>query len=418
MNKRCILILATLIPAGVSHADDWPGWRGPNRDGISKETGLLQSWPDNGPPVAWTAQDLGAGYSSVAVAGGKVFGAGKRDNDEVVWCLDEKTGKQLWSTIIGPGQRASRGDGPRGTPTIDGDRLYHLDVNGLLVCLDAGTGKLVWSKSLPKDFGGKMMSGWGWSESPLIDGNLVLASPGGKGAGIVALDKKTGNTVWKANVPGDCRAAYSSIVVSNGGGVKQYVQLLRCGAVGVRAKDGKFLWSNNSICNGTAMVPTPIVDGNHVFVSTGYRTGSALIELTPDGQGGVNAKQLYFKNGNELQNHHGGLILLDGHIYGGHGHNAGAPICLNMKTGEFAWKENRGPGSGSAAIAYADGHVYFRYQDGKLALIEASPRGYKLKSAFKLASQSRLPSWPHPVIANGKLFIRDQDKLFCFNIKK
>lgn len=417
MFKRCIGFGALVTLVSLASGADWPQWHGPDRNAFCKETGLLKNWPKEGPAVVWKAKNLGDGYSSPSVAGGKVFGGGSDGKDEVVWALEEASGKELWRTPIASATNTNRGNGTRGTPTVDGDRVYALGVSGDLVCLDAGTGKVIWQKNLKKDFAGAMMSGWGYSESPLIDGDTLVCTPGGKGSAIVALKKSNGDVIWKSSVPDDCRAAYSSIVISEAGGTRQYVTLLRRGIVGVAAKDGKFLWGYNRIANGTANIPTPVVQGNFVFCSTGYGTGSALLELKPDGPG-MKAEEKYFLSGKELQNHHGGMVLVGDHLYGGHGHNAGAPVCLEMKTGKIAWKQARGPGGGSAAVLYADGNLYFRYESGVLALIEASPQGYKEISSFKLPDNSGKPSWPHPVIANGKLFIRDQGTMICFDVKQ
>jgi outer membrane protein assembly factor BamB len=284
------------------------------------------------------------------------------------------------------------------------------------------SGEKIWSKSFSRDFGGKMMSGWGYSESPLIDGERLLCTPGGKDAMIVALNKSNGEEIWRAAVPelgdrGNDGAAYSSIVISHGAGVKQYVQLVGKGLIGIRAADGEFLWNYNDIANGTANIPTPLVDGDFVFCSTGYGTGSALLKLTKDGDG-VKAEEQYFLDGNKLQNHHGGMLLINGYVYCGHAHNNGFPICVKMQSGEIVWGGNqRGEGSGSAAITYADGHLIFRYQNGQLALIEATPTGYHLKGSFKPAFQQG-ESWAHPVVANGRLYLREQNRLMCYDLRQ
>lgn len=212
-------------------------------------------------------------------------------------------------------------------------------------------------------------------------------------------------------------AAYSSIVISQGGGVKQYVQLVGRGVIGVAAKDGSFLWGYNRVANGTANIPTPIVKGDFVFCSTGYQTGSALLKLSSAGGDKVQAEEVYFLDPKTMQNHHGGMLLVGDHVYCGHGHNEGFPLCVQLATGKEAWRPGRGAGSGSAAVAYADGHLYFRYQNGTMALLEANPQEYRLKGKFELASK-RGESWPHPVIAHGKLYARDQDALLCYDIRE
>lgn len=395
---------------------DWYQWRGPNRDGVTNETGLLEEWSGEGPPLAWRVKGLGRGMSSVAISGDRIFTLGKSQGVEVV-CLKVEDGSEVWSTRIGDGDANS-------TPTVDPEAglVFGLTKKGQLACLETETGRLVWSKDFADDFGGKMMSGWGYSESPLVDGERLICTPGANDAMIVALDKKTGETIWKASQPDDVGnrgkdgAGYASVVVSNGGGVKQYVQLTGRGLISVAAEDGRTLWTYNRVANGTANVPTPIVHGNHVFCSSGYGTGSALLELSKDGDG-VKAEEVYWLDGRTLQNHHGGMILVDDHVYMGHGHNNGFPVCVELKTGEIVWGgETRGVGDGSAAIVCADGHLYFRYEDAKMALIEATPDGYELKGEFELATRNG-KSWPHPVVQNGRLYVRDQDELLCYDVR-
>jgi outer membrane protein assembly factor BamB len=302
---------------------------------------------------------------------------------------------------------------------VDGERVYTLTPYGDLICFSADTGKEIWRKSLPSDFGGKMMSGWGYSESPLVDGDKLICTPGGKDAALVALDKKTGQTRWKCALPnlgpnGADGAGYSSIVVCEAGGIRQYVQLLGRGAVGVAAEDGRFLWCYNKVANGTANIATPVVHGDLVFCSAAYGAGSALVKLTATSDKGIEAKEVYFVAAQDFQNHHGGVVLVDGYIYGGHGQNDGQPTCIELKTGKLQWKE-RGPGGGSAAVAYADGNLYFRYEDGTMALVEATPTALKVKGKFKLPTNDG-PSWPHPVIVDGKLYLRHNDTLLCYGI--
>ncbi len=401
--------------AGKSTAavGEWPQWRGPDRSGVSKETGLLKQWPSDGPPLAWTASGMGRGHASLAVAGGRAYVSGGRGGSQNVTCVNVADGSVVWSEPIG-----RPGDEARSTPTVDGDLLYVLSTRGNqdaeIVCLEIATGKEQWRKNFRGEFNGRMMSSWGYSESPLVDGDHVICTPGGSDATLVALQKKTGDVVWKAKVPGGDAAGYASAVVAEVGGVRQYVQLLERGIVGVAARDGKFLWRYDKIANGTANIPTPIVQGDLVFCSTGYGTGAALLKLTGGG-GGTRAEERYFLPGNTFQNHHGGMVLIGDYIYAGSGHNNGLPTCIEMKSGKIAWGPERGPGAESAAIAYADGHVYFRYQNAVMALVEATPRGLKVKGSFKIPNGST-PSWSHPVIAGGRLYLRDQDVLHCYDI--
>jgi outer membrane protein assembly factor BamB len=430
-------------PSAASRAADWPQWRGPNRDGKSTETGLLSAWPKQGPKLLWSARDVnkgtsvGAGYSSLAIANGRIYTMGEREGPKNpadakkgkgeraihLVCLDEATGKEIWATKVGP----LFGDGgPRGTPTIDGNRIYCLSPyernekqTGFLNCVDATSGKLLWQKDMKQDFGGRMQSGWNYSESPMIDVDKVIVTPGGKNAAMVALNKITGDVIWKGSAPKDCGAGYASIIVVEAGGVKQYITLMGppLGLVGVDAYTGKFLWNYSKVTNGTAAIPTPLVQGDFVFASSGYGTGAALLKLIGDGNGGVKPQEQYFLPGGKLQNHHGGMILIDGCVYGGHGHNDGQPFCLDIKTGRMKWGPEHGAGSGSAAVVYADGHLYFRWDNNVVGLVDATPDGYHLVSEFQLPKGTSTPGWQHPVIHQGKLYIRGNDQVLCYDIK-
>ena len=323
----------------------WPQWRGPGRDGRSAETGLLKSWDDKAPKLAWSVPGMGSGYASVSIADGRIFTMGNYPDGQAVVALNADGGTQLWKTPLTEKPPKHGYDGSRCTPAIDEDRVYVVSSDGQIACLKINNGEIVWRKHFAKEWGGKMMSHWGFSESPLVDGPWVLCTPGGEAAVIVALDKLTGAEVWRSPA-GDFGdevskrkkdgAGYSSIVVSHGGGVKQYVQLVGRGVIGVRASDGKFLWGYSGVANNTANVPTPIVKGDFVFCSTGYNTGSALLKLSAEGDG-VKADEEYFLNGKTLQNHHGGMILVGDHVYLGHAHKNGNPTCVELQTGKIAW---------------------------------------------------------------------------------
>jgi outer membrane protein assembly factor BamB len=396
---------------------EWSRWRGPNGDGISLETGLLNAWPAEGPPLAWRTKGLGNGFSSVAVAGGKIYTLGEQGGKVWLFARNALDGGEVWKTPVG-------GDAANSTPTVDGDLVFGLTTGGDLFCCRSEDGTPVWSNNFGRDFGVDGRPGWGFSESPLVDGDVVVCTPGNNESLLAALDKQTGKVIWTTKVTdaqlagggGHGGAGYSSVVISHAGGVKQYVTLIGRGVVGVDAATGKLLWFYPDVANGTASIPTPIVAGDHVFCSSGYGAGSALIKLNRKGEV-FDVQEVYFLPGNKMQNHHGGMIHKDGFIYCGEGHNEGFPLCIDGRTGKDAWRQGRGPGSGSAAVAYADGHLYFRYQDGTMALIEATPRQYRLKGKFKIASQNG-ESWPHPVIAGGKLYLRDQDELLCYDVRK
>ena len=418
-----LILITSAALAAPAASPEWPGWRGPNRDAVSQESGLLAKWPEAGPPLAWKASGLGGGFSSLAISGGRIYTLGDLQGSQQVVAMNLADRKVVWTAKLGPIWDDEYG-GPRGTPTVDGDRVYALGTEGDLVCLQAATGKEVWRKNLARDFGGQVMSMWKWAESPLVDGDRLIVTPGVPAATLVALDKKTGKEIWRAAVPslgekGRDGAGYSSVVVSNGGGVKQYVQLTGRGLVSVRAQDGKFLWGYNNVANNVANISTPVIKGDHVFTSTGYQTGSALLKLSKAGDG-VKAEEVYFLPSKTLQNHHGGLILIGEHIYGGHGHNRGYPVCVEMATGKVAWGgegvDMAHGGTGSAAVTAADGHLYFRYQNGRMVLIQATPQGYQVKGAFSIPDVHH-PSWSHPVVLGGKLYLREQDNLYVYDLK-
>ncbi len=435
MKRRSAVVFSCLLVGALglsSRAADnrppasqngWPQWRGALRDGVSHDAGLLNEWPAEGPPLVWKATGLGRGFSSISIADGRIFTMGDREAGEFVIALDLASGKELWSARIGDVWEPQGYAGPRATPTIDGKRIYALGPHGDLVCLEAESGKEVWHRKMQSDFGGRMHSGWGYSESPLIDGDRLVCTPGGAEAAMVALDKSTGKEIWRTAIPslgegdfGTDGAAYSSIVISHGGGLRQYVQLMGRGVIGVGSRDGKFLWGFNRVVNKTANIPTPLVHGDYVFCSTGYGAGAVLLKLQA-ANGGIQAEPVYFLDGKEFQNHHGGMIMLGDYIYCGHGHNAGAPTCLEWKTGKTVWRHNRGPGTGSAAVAYADGNMYFRFENGIMALIGATPAEYQEKGQFKIPNVEQ-PSWSHPVIVGGRMYLREQDALYCYDVKK
>ncbi len=409
-----VFVVVSLLTS-TSVAKDWPSWRGPDRTAIAPETGLLKEWPESGPPLVWQADGFGGGFSSVAIVGDRIFTMGSRKGGCDLIAADRATGKELWSTRVGNGS-------PNCTPTVDGDLVFALGREGDLLCANALSGSVVWQKNFGKDFGGQMMSGWGYSESPLVDGDRLIVTPGAEKAVIVALDKSSGDVIWESAMPaeslqrGKDGAGYSSVVISHAAGVKQYIQLTGRGVISVAADDGRHLWSYNKIANGTANIPTPIIKDDYVFCSTGYGTGAALLKIKND-SGKLSAEEVYFLDSKTMQNHHGGMILLGDHIYCGHGHNQGFPLCVELATGNIAWNAGRGPGSGSAAILLADGNLYFRYEDGTMALIEATPEEYRLKGEFKLATNNG-KSWPHPVIVDGLMYLRDQSTLLCYDVRQ
>jgi outer membrane protein assembly factor BamB len=399
---------------------DWPQFHGPRRDSICRERGLLQQWPEGGPKLLWTLEGLGKGYSSAAIVRGRIFTMGDRPGPggepvQFVMAFDLTRRSELWATQLG----AAFNDGPRCTPTVVGDLVYALGTDGDLLCLDAATGTVRWRKNLAQDLGGKMMSGWKYSESPLVDGERLICTPGGPDAAMVALDRQTGKLLWKCALPalgeqGADGAGYSSAVVAEIQGVRQYVQMLGRGVIGVEASTGRFLWGYNRIACNVANVTAALVHGNYVFVTNAYNTGSALLEIRRTGER-FSAKELYFLGARDFQNHHGGLVLVGGHIYGGRGGNAGHPTCVELATGKICWAE-RSPSRGSASVLYADGHVIFRYDRGEVILLEATPEAMRIKGRFKTPKGDGA-AWAHPVIHQGRLYLRHGNILMCYDLR-
>ncbi len=420
-----IFLLLALLTAPLLAAD-WPQWRGPARDGRSPETGLLAAWPEGGPPLAWRAAGMGHGYSSVAVVGERLYTLGDVGETQHVLAVSVEDGHTLWKTPIGPGWEDNY-IGARSTPAVDGEHLYALSTEGVLLCLETGGGEIRWRRDLPKEHGAGLMMAkgqysWKFAESPLVDGDRVIVTPGASDALLAAFDKRTGKELWRTRAGdrdlgdfGADGAGYSSAVVSNAGGVRQIVQLLGRGVIGVEASTGRLLWHYGRVANGIANIATPLATGDHVFVSTGYGTGSALLEITRKGDA-FEAREVYFLTADTMQNHHGGLILDGGHVYTGTGHNKGFPLAVKMASGEVAWGPIRNQGRDSAAVAFAEGRLYFRYQNGLMVLIEATPEEYREHGSFQIPDVDQF-SWSHPVIAGGRLYLREQDNLFAYDIR-
>ena len=426
MSLRVPLIAAGLLFASAALADDWPAFRGPNRDGVCKETGLLKEWPKDGPKVAWTAKGMGLGYGTPIVTKGTIFGMGTREGKDGVWAIKEADGAPIWFTAFDDPRKTNQNNGPSATPTYDDGVIFAVSSNGKLVALDAEKGEKKWQRDYVEEFKGKVPS-WGFTDSVLIDGDKLICTPGGSKAGLVALDKKTGQDLWKSEIAGGGGGG--------GGGYcsPQKVTLLgkpmvvilmgaQAGVVGVDPESGKVLWSYKAkgATGGVAQIPIPIVAGDNVWVSCSYDNGgSALLKIEADGADGFKATAVITHQKRDLNNHHGGMVKVGDYAYFGHEQNQGRPVCVDLKTGAIKWgpEMSVAGGSGSAAVLAAEGKLIFRYQNGVVALIEASPEKLKVVSSFKEAERSGKESWAHPVIANGKLYLRDQDKLVCYDVK-
>jgi outer membrane protein assembly factor BamB len=597
---RAVIALSWAVLTSSVIADDWPQWQGPDRNAISKETGLLKEWPKDGPPLAWKITGLGGGDSAPSIAAGRIYGMANRGQDEVVWALSEADGKTVWVSRLGPAfaQRPSQGrEGPSCTPTVDGDRLYVEGMGGEVSCLQVSDGKVIWQRSLTRDFGGRLPM-WSYRESPLVDGDKVICTPGAQDAMLVALDKLTGKTIWKSAVPaspaaetaspgaqsggrggfggfsvaagvapqmfaqadankdqklsraefialadvwfdrldpektgkvtgeqfadrfydavpraqnagttdpsapgqrrpsrstapaffapadvdkdgsltrlelkntftkwydqwdtdkggalteeqfrsglhaalpapqfggagggggggrggfggGGSGAAYASVIAFDFEGQRQYAQLTARGLIGVAAADGKFLWRYDRPANGMGInCSTPLYHDGRVFAASAYGAGGGMVRLSKDGNGGVKAEEVWFSR--NMENHHGGVVLVEGCLYGANGGNGGGyPVCLDFKTGEVLWNERDGDKRRlrKGSVAVADGRIYYRTEEGAVVLIEPSRKEYLERGRFEQPERTRLPAWAHPVVANGKLYIRDQDVLFCYDVK-
>lgn len=415
-TRVLIAVLFSIVCAAIP-ADDWPQWRGPKRDGISQENGLLKEWPKQGPKLLWQIDDLGDGYSTPAVAHGRLYVLANRGlDDEFVKALNAKDGKEIWSARLGkvgnPEQKPSY-PAARSTPTVDGELLYALGSDGNLACLQASDGKLRWQKNLREELSGKPGI-WAYSESPLIDGDVLVCTPGGSVATMVALDKKTGNVIWKSAMPEADDAAYASPIVVEAAGVRQYVQLLQKGLVGVDAKTGHLLWRYaRPISRFDANIPTPVAADGYIYVaSAGTGGGAVKLEKVDDGQ--FKPEEIYFAP--QLPTAIGGAVKLGDFLYGTTGQ---ALVCIEFATGKVKWQERA---LGAASLCYADGRLYLHGENGDVALVEASPEAYREKGRFTPPNQPEEPksmgkAWAYPVVANGRLYIRDREMLWAFDIE-
>jgi outer membrane protein assembly factor BamB len=410
------LLLHTSVPAA-----DWPQWRGPNRDGRSAETNVDLDWTDGVPELLWRTEGMGKGYSSLAVVDGTIYTTGNTENGQAVIARRVSDGSEVWTTAITDKAPKHGFNGARCTPSVIGKHVYVIGSDGQVACLNRAGGEIVWSKSFTKEWDGKMMSGWGFSESPLVDGDRIICTPGGSDALIVALNRHTGEEIWASaafeSEHGKDGAGYSSVVISEACGVKQYITLVGRGVVSVDAADGSILWTYAAVANKVANIPTPVIMDDYVFCSSGYGTGSALLHITKDGNS-LKANEEYFLKAGTLQNHHGGMIRVGDYIYCGNGHNNGMPTCLKIGSGEIAWGgKMRGVGKGSAAVTMVGDHFLFRYESGELASIAATPDSYQLKGHF-MPDHQQGKSWSHPVVVDGKLFLREQNVLMCYDVAR
>ncbi len=417
---RFLIAMSILLTVSVmeTKAQDWPQWRGPDRNDVSKETSLNLNWSTQKPSITWTFREAGAGYSAPTIVGTTLYCQGAMDNNGFAFALDTKTGNLKWKQALGTETVPDRENCPRGSVTVDGNKLYLIRGIGQIHCLSAADGKVLWQKDFTKDFNGKLMSRWGFSESPLVDGNLVICTPGGVDGTMVALDKNTGALVWRCKEWTD-DAGYSSPIVAEVDGVRQYIQQSAKGVAGVSAKDGKLLWRVEIPGYRTAVIPTPIYQDHLVYVTAGYNAGCNCLRLTKEGDG-TKAETVYANKG--LGNQHGGVVLMNGHVYG-HS-DASGWVCQNLKTGETAWSLRNKEGVNRGAVLGVDGHlILLDERSGMVGVIAASPDGWKELGKMDFPERTQIQTtdnmiWAHPVVSHGKLYLRDHDLLFCYDLTK
>jgi outer membrane protein assembly factor BamB/SAM-dependent methyltransferase len=406
MNSRCLAFLLAL----AALAADWPQWRGPNRDNVSPEKGLLQAWPKDGPDLLWKATGLGEGVASPSIANGRVFVLGYRMNDEYLAARSTRDGKELWATRVGPGVKemsAMRWLSQR-TPTVDGERVYAFTAGGLLVCLESATGKELWRKDYAMDFGGKR-GPWGYCDYPLVDGGNLICTPGVGDQAVVALDKKTGELIWKCAVPKSTRGTHSAPVISEAAGVRQIVHFLDCGPVGISARDGKLLWELPLARIGGGNVHTPLVRDDLVYFTCGWGVKGAILRLSPGKEKGAVEVKEVAEIGHNFDSWIGSSVLLGDFLHSADG------ACIDTRTGKVVGKHKKV--SPRSTLVAAEGRLYHRRSDGTLTLSEWTEKdGYVVHGEFKPPRTRDVP-WCFPAIAGGCLFLRDHDMLLCYDLK-
>ena len=421
LRLSLMMVAAMPVFSGMydAQAQDWSQWRGPNREGIVKDASLNLDWSAKKPAQLWVFRQAGSGFAAPTVAGTTLYGQGAGGGNDFAFALDTQTGTLKWKQNLGEMTVLERGDGPRGSVTVDGDKLYLVRGSGQMHCLSATDGKMLWQKDFKKDFGGKMMSNWGYSESPLVDGNMVICTPGGSKGTMVALDKNTGAVVWACKEWTD-DAAYSSPILAEVDGVRQYIQLSAKNVAGVAAKDGKLLWkvALESSSRVAAVIPTPIFYNDMVYITSGYGIGCILVKLTWSGNK-MNAETVYANK--NMENQHGGVVLMNGYIYGYT--ETRYWVCQDLKTGEPVWRERKDEIGKGSVLGVNDRLLLFDMQTGLLAVVAASQDGWKEFGSMKIPERTKISTqdnlvWTHPVIANSKLYLRDHDLLFCFDLKK
>ncbi len=414
MQRHLACASGAVLLSLIAHAADWPQWRGPLRNGVSAETGLLREWPKGGPRLLWQAKNIGYGYAAPSVVGNRIYVLSNRGlDDEFVQALSTVDGQPVWATTLGkvgnPEQMPTF-PAARSTPTVDGALLYALGSDGDLACVRTSDGKIQWKKNLRAEFGG-VPGKWAYSESPLIDGDAVIVTPGGSQTTIVALNKKTGATIWKSAVPGGDDAAYASAIVVETSGGREYVQFLAKGLVAVNAITGEFLWRYDATGKGNTNIPSPVASGGYVYTSLSRGPGG-LIHLAADRSAAP--EQVYLQRG--LPNSIGGSVVIGASHFGTNGDGL---VAADWATGKVLWQE---ASAGAGSIATAGNRLYIHTEDGDVLLVEATPDAYREKGRFtppdrpKGTRGAMEKAWAYPAIANGRLYIRELDSLWAYDI--
>lgn len=379
--------------------NDWPQWRGPNRDGISSETGILKDWPEGGPKVLWKAPS-GDGYSAIVIADGRLWTMYGQGSDEFLVCLDANSGKEIWRFRTDAKFRNSWGNGPRSTPTVDGSLVYALSSQSKLYALNASNGKEVWSHDLVKEYGAQVPN-WGTATSPLVDGNLLLVDVGGDEFGLVAFNKDNGKMVWKTatDLPG-----YAAPIAITVNGVRQIIFFTGTAVISVSPDNGRKFWSHGWRTDYDVNAATPIfIPPDKLFISSGYNVGAAVLQINT-ANGTAKVDEVW--KSRVMRNKFSSSIFLNGHVYG---FDEGTFKCVDINTQETKWAE-RGLGHGS--LIYADEHFIVLSESGKLLLVAATPGQYIEKERLEVLDGR---TWTVPTLSDGKLYLKNQDEILCLN---
>ena len=411
MRYFFVLVLLSLFPAA-----DWPVFHGPKGDNRSPDTGLLEVWPEDGPPLVWETSGVGAGqsgFSSVTIAGNRIFTAGSRDGKSIVYCLDT-TGKKIWEYENG-GVWTKSYAGTRSTPTVDGDRVYDFSSLGELVCLDVKTGKKIWGRNILNDFEGENII-WALAESVCIDGDRLICSPGGKKAGVVALDKKTGEIVWATPSTGE-KTSYSSAVIFEQDGLRILAMMYAKGLLGINADTGEMLFTFRHTQRYDINCTRPLYhDGKLLIVNAKTPpddNGAALLRVTVDGKKASVEKKWQNR---DFDNLHDSVLLRNGYIYGSsHEYKGGVFMCVDWKTGRTVFEQRD---CGRGAITFAEGLIYFLSERGDFRLIRPNPEKYDIVGRWSIPEKGEGPVWAHMVIHDRKLYIRHGEFLYCYDIAR